>query len=402
MSIRADFKKGLNYTEISKKYGIDPRTAKFYAHSEKRPEYPKGTTRESKIEPYKEMIDELLNEAPYSAVRIQEIITEHGFDGKYTIVKDYVRSRKSELNKQATIRFETMPGLQGQVDWAHFPDYHVLEDGKIKKLYCFLMILGYSRNRYVEFVTDMSTDTLIRCHINAFRYFKGYPDEILYDNMKQVVLKRLLRQKDSTMNPQFEDFAGFYGFKPVLCRPYRGQTKGKIERTVSFVRDNLMIGIKYDSLTDLNIQAMAWCIKVNSKKHATTDKVPVQELPNENLNPLTREFMLDTVCFRKIGKDCLISYQGNKYSIPSKYAQKECFLRVIGGILTIFYQNELIAQHRLDTGKNNMNINPAHYRDLMVKQAFSTENTIFNEPDTIHSYVQEADLSVYEQEGFYE
>ena len=77
------------------------------------------------------------------------------------------------------------------------------------------MILGYSRMRYIEFVTDMNTSTLIRCHINAFRYLGGYPEEILYDNMKQVVVKRLLRQADSTLNSQFEDFCGFYGFKPV-------------------------------------------------------------------------------------------------------------------------------------------------------------------------------------------
>ena len=81
--------------------------------------------------------------------------------------------------------------------------------------------------RYIEFVTDMSTNTLIRCHQNAFRYFGGYPEEILYDNMKQVVIKRLLKQEDSTLNRQFEDFAGFYGFKPILCRPYRGQTNSE-------------------------------------------------------------------------------------------------------------------------------------------------------------------------------
>lgn len=75
----------------------------------------------------------------------------------------------------------------------------------------------------------------IRCNQNAFRYFGGYPEEILYDNMKQVVIKRLLKQEDSTLNRQFEDFAGFYGFKPILCRPYRGQTKGKVdERTESY------------------------------------------------------------------------------------------------------------------------------------------------------------------------
>ena len=79
----------------------------------------------------------------------------------------------------------------------------------------------------------------------------------MYDNMKQVVIKRLLKQEDSTLNRQFEDFAGFYGFKPVLYRLYRGQTKGKVERTVQFIRDNFMIGIKCKSLDDLNGQAVA-------------------------------------------------------------------------------------------------------------------------------------------------
>lgn len=79
-----------------------------------------------------------------------------------------------------------------------------------------------------------------------------------------------MKQEEFTLNRQFEDFAGFYGFKPILCRPYRGQTKGKIERTVRYVRDNLMIGIKYNSLDGLNGQAIAWCNKVNSKEHGTT------------------------------------------------------------------------------------------------------------------------------------
>ena len=166
-------------------------------------------------------------EAPYSALRILEKLREMGFDGGYSIVKAYVSSRKMDLNEKVAVRFETMPGKQGQMDWGFFEDHLVYEDGKWKKLYCFLMILGYSRMRYIEFVTDMSTNTLIRCHQNAFRYFGGYPEEILYDNMKQVVIKRLLKQEDSTLNRQFEDFAGFYGFKPILCRPYRGQTNSE-------------------------------------------------------------------------------------------------------------------------------------------------------------------------------
>ena len=205
-----------------------------------------------------------------------------------------------DLDEKATVRFETMPGKQGQMDWGFFEDHTVYEDGKWKRLYCFLLVLGYSRMRYIEFVTDMSTNTLIRCHQNAFRYFGGYPEEILYDNMKQVVVKRLLKQEDSTLNRQFEDFAGFYGFKPILCRPYRGQTKGKVERTVQFVRDNFMIGIKYNSLADLNGQALAWCNKVNGKVHATTNEIPFERLKKEGLSPLKREYIIDKINLRRV------------------------------------------------------------------------------------------------------
>jgi len=397
MDIRSDHNKGLNNAELGRKYNIDPRTVKKYAEAEEKPKYQRRQ-QQSKLDPYKEVIDTLLEEDPYSAVRLLDIITEQGYDGKYTIVKDYVRSKKKELNRQATVRFETMPGLQGQVDWAFFEKYRVYEDDAYKKLYCFLMILGYSRTRYIEFVTDMTTDTLLRCHINAFRYFNGYPQEILYDNMKQVVVKRLLKQSESTLNPKFEDFSGFYGYKPVLCRPYRGQTKGKIERTVSYVRNNFMIGINYSSLQDLNNQALAWCNKVNSKLHGTTNRVPLQELKKENLNPLTREFMMEKIELRKAGKDCLISYNGSKYSVPSKYALKEVAVRKLGNILAIYYQNELVTQHRLSYSKNSYNVNPGHYKDLTVKQSFDTPNTFFDNPDVLHSAVSGIDLSVYETE----
>ena len=183
MDIRSDRQKGLSYVELGRKYHKDPRTAKRYAESPQKPEYTLSEPKPTKMDPYKQIVDEWLEEAPYSALRILEKLREMGFDGGYSIVKAYVSSRKMDLNEKATVRFETNPGKQGQMDWGFFEDHLVYEDGKWKKLYCFLMILGYSRMRYIEFVTDMSTNTLIRCHQNAFRYFGGYPEEILYDNM---------------------------------------------------------------------------------------------------------------------------------------------------------------------------------------------------------------------------
>ena len=397
MELRADYQKGLSYSELGRKYNIDRRTAKKYAESESRPEYSLTDSKPSKLDPYKEQIVFWLEEAPYSALRIWEKVKEQGFEGSYSVVKHFVRGKKEQLNEQATVRFETIPGQQGQVDWAFFEDFHVRENGEEKKLYCFLMILGYSRMRYIEFVTDMSTDTLIRCHVNAFRYFGGYPEEILYDNMKQVVIKRLMKQEESPLNRQFEDFAGFYGFKPILCRPYRGQTKGKIERTVRYVRENLMVGIRYNGLNDLNGQAMAWCNKVNAREHGTTGEIPFERMKRERLNPLIREYIIDKINLRRVGKDCLISYSGNQYSVPSEYAGKDVAVVALGNMLAAYHEGKQVALHRISYQKKDMVVNPVHYRKLTVKQSFDVENTLLAGDDVLDNPVRPHDLSVYDE-----
>ena len=142
MDIRNDRQKGMSYVELGKKYHMDPRTAKRYAQSPQKPEYTLTQPKPTKLDAYKQQVDQWLEEAPYSAVRILEKLQEQGFDGKYSIVKEYVRGRKMDLDEKATVRFETMPGKQGQMDWGFFEDHLVYEDGIWKKLYCFLMILG--------------------------------------------------------------------------------------------------------------------------------------------------------------------------------------------------------------------------------------------------------------------
>jgi transposase len=401
MEIRNDRLKGMSYTEIGKKHHMDPRTAKKYAESTIRPGYVLSEAKRSKLDPYKEMITMWLEEAPYSAERILEKIREQGFTGGHSIVRAYVRGKKDQYEEKATVRFETMPGLQGQMDWAFFEDHTVVEEGREKKLYCFLMILGYSRMRYIEFVTEMSTNTMIRCHINAFRYFGGYPEEMLYDNMKQVVIKRLFKQEDSTLNRQFEDFAGFYGFKPVLCRPYRGQTKGKVERSVSYVRDNFMVGIKYNSLDDLNGQAHAWCNKVNAKVHGTTGEIPFERIKKEGLNPLKREYLIDKINLRRVQKDCLISYAGNQYSVPSEYVGKDVAVIGLDHMLTVYHEGKQIALHRISYQKKEMVVNAGHYRRLHIKQRIDIENTLMDGENIIDFPVDPHDLSRYDEAAYY-
>jgi transposase len=230
LMIRDLHARGMNITQISKKTGYDRKTIRTHLNSTSIPEPPKQPKKESKLDNYKEYINAKLHEGPYTASRLYREIQEMGFTGKYTIVKDFVRKVRPEQRVTAVYRYEIKPGVQAQVDWSEVGRIEI--DGKTKKLYCFNMILGYSRMRYIEFTLSIDVTTFIKCHLNAFHYFGGYTKEILYDNMKQVVIRRALKSSDSTWHSKFEDFFKYYGFTPRLCRPYRAQTKGKIENTV--------------------------------------------------------------------------------------------------------------------------------------------------------------------------
>lgn len=400
MSIRNDYLKGIPINEIARKYSIDRKTARKYAKTDKKTAYTYKKPRHKILEDYADFINEKLKEAPYSATRIKELLEEHyNIKISYTPVQKYVKNVKKDFNKSVTVRFETLPGEQGQVDWGFFENYKVIDEfGIERKLYCFLMILGYSRMRYIEFVTDMTTETLIKCHINAFHYFKGYPNEILYDNMKQVVIKRMLKQSDSTLNKTFEDFAGFYKFKPILCRPYRGQTKGKVERTVRYVRENFMIGIKYKNLVDLNKQALLWCEKINSKTHMGTNEIPKHRLIEEHLNKLEREYFIETNSIRKVEKDCLFSFRGNRYSVPSDYVKRNVIVACFDNIVVAYCDGKTIATHPLSNGSNRTIISPSHYNKLIRYQNndFTPKNTLLDSGVDYYENLNKIDLRRYD------
>lgn len=211
--------------------------------------------------------------------------------------------------------------------------------------------------------------------------------------MKQVIIKRLLKQEDSTPNRQFEDSARFYGFKPILCRPYRGQTKGKVERTVQFVRDNFTIGIKYNSLADLNGQAMAWCNKINGKVHATANEIPFERLKKEGPSPLSQEYIIDKINLRRVQKDYLISYAGNQYSVPAEYIGKDVAVMALNSMLAAYYEGKQIALYRISYQRKDIVVNPQHYRMLTLKQTLDVENVLLEQNKVIDFPLKPSDLS---------
>ena len=188
--IRDMVENGMSISEIARQLGIDRKTVRKYVNSDRVPR-PSTRKRKSKLDPVRPIIKMLIDKYNLSAVRILEEVRRWGYDGSITILKDYCRTLRKGRSIKAVYRFETEPGRQSQVDFGHFGTIEV--DGRNRKLYCFSYILGYSRLRYVEFITDIRTQSLIKLHLNAFRYTGGIPSEILYDNLKQVVLERRIR-----------------------------------------------------------------------------------------------------------------------------------------------------------------------------------------------------------------
>ncbi|MFB3816011.1 MAG: IS21 family transposase, partial [Terriglobales bacterium] len=263
------------------------------------------------------------------------------------------------------VRFETAPGQQAQADWSPFGRINHL--GQSRKLSCFALVLGYSRVLYGEFTVSEDLAALVQCHLNAFRYVGGIPREILYDQMKTVVLE--WHREHIEWNPQFADFAKTFGFERRLCRPRRAQTKGKIERPFGYIQESFFAGLDVAQLTldDLNAQFRQWLDHTaNTRVHRTTQRVPFERLKEEQLLPLPdRTYVVELVETRKSHKDCHLEYQGNRYSVPYQYARRELVVRAHGDHLRIFDGETLIATHTLSRQKHQMITDPAHFSGLL-------------------------------------
>lgn len=364
--IRELHQKGWSLTAIAEETGFDRKTIRKYINAEKLPRSSKRTKRASKLDPYKSYLLQRIQEGTTNCVVLLEEIRAQGFDGKSTILKDFVQPHREQPKKQATRRFETPPGQQAQMDWAEVGLYEV--DGRLQKIYAFLMVLGYSRMKYIEFTTDMKLETLMKCHMNAFAYFNGIPNQVLYDNMKTVVIRHT--PAEIRFNQKFEDFLAYYGVTPKACKPYRPQTKGKVERTVDYMKRNFFQRRHDPTLEALNQDMRKWLDQTaNKKKNETTQEPPVQRWQKEQsfLQAWGTKELFPTTHWemREVSRDCFISYLGNKYSVPFRYAGHQVKIKVtLEKQLEIFDEVECIAQHPILSGETRVHVRFEHYEGM--------------------------------------
>jgi len=288
MTIKILHEQGKSQRAIAKQLGVSRNTVKKHLLQDSdKPIYHSRPETPHKLDSFKPYIKQRIESAMpihLSAVVILREIKAQGYNGGITRLREHLVQLRGSQIVQEVVRFETAPGKQMQVDWGQ------MRGGK-KPIHAFVAVLGFSRALFVHYTDNMRYETLERCHRLAFDYFQGIPTDVWYDNMKTVVLERnAFGIGHHRFHPQFYQFAKDMGFMPKLCKPYRPQTKGKVERMVRYVRDNFYAplstklaaaGLKMDVDT-ANIKGMQWLNEVaNVRIHDTTKEPPMKRLIEE-------------------------------------------------------------------------------------------------------------------------
>ncbi|VVB72995.1 Integrase core domain protein [uncultured archaeon] len=203
------------------------------------------------------------------------------------------------------------------------------------------------------------------------------------------------------MNTNFEDFFKHYGFIPRLCRPYRPQTKGKIENRVGFVKRDFLMGSEFHSFSDLNHQAQIWLARINSTVHSTTNEIPLERLNKKGLKncdsvPAYHNIQTES---RKISRDSYISYLGNRYSVPYRFAGRNCSLQISDRTIAVVVDKDVICTHEIRQGHCKISRNKEHFKGLLSEILKQNSN-----PRARHSLsfrfiepeVEQRSLSIYD------
>ena len=330
--------------------------------------------RPSLLDPYVPVVDDALRRFPnICASRIFEMLRSRGYQGvSQGHVRRFVRERRKPPEHEAFLRLSMLPGEQAQVDWAHFGTAEHIAKGR--KLYAFVLTLAYSRMVFLRFFLGMRMREFLQGFADAFTSLNGVPRAVLIDNLKSGVTERvgpLVR-----FNESFLHLANHYAFDPRAAGIRRGNEKGRVERTIRYIRSNFFEGREYLSLADLNEQARLWCLEVATRRPWRDDRsLTVGDAfarEKERLLPLPEPYpCTERVCAR-VGKQPYVWFDGNEYSVPHTLVRQPVDIIASEQMVTIIGPSDPtpVAEHARSYGKHEVIEQPGHIESLReVKRA---------------------------------
>ncbi|TPG36256.1 IS21 family transposase [Roseomonas nepalensis] len=359
-------RQGLSVSAIARRTGLDRKTVRKYVERGLEPpaygpRQPRGTL----LDPFSRYLRERVAAFPdLTGRRLHRELRDLGYEGGYTRVTDFLRDVRPPATPGFEQRFETAPGQQGQVDFAQFRTEFADEPGVARIVWLFSMVLGHSRMLWARFVLHQDLPTVLRCHAAALDAFGGVPAEILYDRMRTAVTGE--DAQGIAYNPTLLQMARHYGFLPRACRPYRPQSKGKVERPFRYVREDFFLARRFRNLDDLNDQLRQWLDEVaNRRVHATTRRVVAEHFAEER--PALRAlpagpFQATLRLERRITRDGMVSVDGNLYSVPDSTRRRAVEVHLLADELRIFEESRLVASHPVLEGRGHRRVAGGHRR----------------------------------------
>jgi transposase len=335
--------------------------------------------RPSILDPYKPLVVTTLEKHPrLRSSRLHQMLQARGYNGGAATVRRYVREvRPGSGKREAFLTLQTLPGEQGQVDWAHFGKLRI--GAAQRPLMLFVMVLGFSRAIFARFFLDQRTDNFLRGHVYAFTHFGGVPRELLFDNLKSVVVERV--GSHVRFSSQILELASHYCFAPKPCAPYRGNEKGKVERAIQYVRTSFFAARGYRDLDDLNAQLARWCAEASDGRRHPSDKdhrtvLQCLEYERPYLLPLPQHaFECDVVQPIRSGKRPHIRFEQNDYSIPHALTRKPLTLVISERRLRVLNGAERVAEHVRSYDRGQYIEDPGHRTELIEHKRRARELT---------------------------
>lgn len=349
---------------IAAELGLHPDTVRRALDTDR---FNRGASnRRTLVEPYLDFIKQTLEAHPrLRATRIYEMIRGRGYTGSIVQLRRVVATLRPS-HREAFLRLITLPGEQGQADWAHFGEIRI---GRARRrLSCFVMTLSYSRALWLEFFLDQTLESLIVAHVHAFEDWTGVARTVLYDNMKSVVLER--RGDLIQFHPRLLELCGHYHFAARPCRPARGNEKGRVERAIRYIRESFFAARSFTTVEDLNRQARIWRDEVAHQRPWPGDTsrtvASVFEEEKPRLLPLpAHPFETDLIRVVRSDKTIYVRFDQNNYSIPPEAVGRALTLVASAGIVRILDGATELACHRRSYDRLARIEDPNHIEALL-------------------------------------
>jgi transposase len=376
-------REGRSDRQVAKDLGVDRRTVKRYRDWAQRERMLTGDLPDSesllkildltmpekmppqnssKADPYRFRIKELL-EQKVKVTAIYDRLREEGYQGSYASVLRLARQIEPKPI-DVCVRKECQPGEEAEVDFGYVG---MLKDheGNLRKAWAFVMVLGWSRYAYVEFVFDQKVATWLNCHRNALAFFGGVPLRVVIDNLKSGITQAVW--DDPQIQMAYRECAEYYGFLILPCRPATPEHKGKVEGGVGYVKGRFMGGRGPMSLAQANQEVRKWCQEqAGLRIHGTTKEQPrrqFEEVEQKRLKPLpVTPYDLAIWKKAKLHRDCHIVFEGSYYSAPFRLVGQS--LWVCGGTRQVRLFNEkyeLVATHERAEKPGSRQTHRDHY-----------------------------------------